>query len=836
MAQQAKSQQVLPRREQELFKSICKHYENKAHKKGLKIADQILKVFPENGETLCMKGMLLYSLEPEDNKAAAEDMIKKGLAYNMKSYTSWHVLGLYHRAEKEYTQAIKCYRNAVRQSNDPTSVAQIKRDLGLLQVHTRDLAGFAVTRKEILTEYPSNLQNWIMYVVAEHMNGQISHALNVLDKYLEILTRPKEPQYEYSEQLLYKLTLLEEAGLYNNALDFVEANQNMIVDKLGVRQLKARLFLHTNKKMAEEIYRGLIETNTENCDYHQGLLASLSLDTAPAQPEQLAEYESKITALYVSLRNNYPKSHQCVLQQLLRVRANADFRNLLDSFLRTLLHKGSPTMYVVVKPLEKDKAKATVLEELVASYLQSVEQTGSLPGAAADSLLEAPSSVLWLLILLAHHHSANGRQETALALVERALAHTPTSLEATMCKARILRRSGDAERAAETFDQVRRMDLADRYINTRCTKYLMRANKPDQAAATINLFLKDSTDTIATMTEMQCMWFETELGKAYARMGDHARALKRLTIAAKHFEDFQEDQLDFHYYCFRKMTLNAYVQLLRNADNAYNHKFYRIAALSLAKEYLLLHDNPSLKAAPVAKKDDKEKKAAKQAAAKSKAPTDPDPDGRLLLQAADPLAEAAKYLRQLNEHHSTSLEVHLVGTDVYLRQAKYLLALRSVMRAVRAAGAEHPEVHLRIVQFCNAVTSKRAELPASVTAVIDGALPQLLPAGKTAVQVNDTFLAAHIASPLHVAAAARAAKVLGQSEADIAKILAHLEAVQLPKDEYADLQTYVDNASALAALKPEAGASFKARCAAAFPQSTFFNPPQPAKADAPAAN
>ena len=52
------------------------------------------------------------------------------------------------------------------------------------------------------------------------------------------------------------------------------------------------------------------------------------------------------------------------------------------------------------------------------------------------------------------------------------------------------------------------------------------------------------------------------------------QALKNLLALVKHFDDFQEDQFDFHAYCVRKMTLQAYVQMLRMEDCIYQNIFY----------------------------------------------------------------------------------------------------------------------------------------------------------------------------------------------------------------------------------------------------------------------
>lgn len=53
MAQPAS--QPLPTKETGLFRQVVKFYESKQYKKAIKAADQILKKFPEHGETLAMK-------------------------------------------------------------------------------------------------------------------------------------------------------------------------------------------------------------------------------------------------------------------------------------------------------------------------------------------------------------------------------------------------------------------------------------------------------------------------------------------------------------------------------------------------------------------------------------------------------------------------------------------------------------------------------------------------------------------------------------------------------------------------------------------------------------
>lgn len=66
---------------------------------------------------------------------------------------------------------------------------------------------------------------------------------------------------------------------------------------------------------------------------------------------------------------------------------------------------------------------------------------------------------------------------------------------------------------------------------------------------------------------MQCMWFLTESAAAYFKKKDWAKTLQKCHEVEKHFIDIVEDQFDFHPYSMKKMTLRAYLGLLRLEDS-----------------------------------------------------------------------------------------------------------------------------------------------------------------------------------------------------------------------------------------------------------------------------
>ena len=71
----------LPKREADLFRVLCDHYEKQAWAKAFKTAEDILHTQPNNPETLTMKGLTMYSAPPREggDKEKGLQLIKEGL-------------------------------------------------------------------------------------------------------------------------------------------------------------------------------------------------------------------------------------------------------------------------------------------------------------------------------------------------------------------------------------------------------------------------------------------------------------------------------------------------------------------------------------------------------------------------------------------------------------------------------------------------------------------------------------------------------------------------------------------------------------------------------------
>ncbi|KAK3219688.1 hypothetical protein Dsin_013658 [Dipteronia sinensis] len=878
----------LPPKEANLFKLIVKSYETKQYKKGLKAADQILKKFPDHGETLSMKGLTLNCM---DRKSEAYELVRLGVKVvfsltivttriamfpklllsnvetqiyvlmqnDLKSHVCWHVYGLLYRSDREYREAIKCYRNALR--IDPDNI-EILRDLSLLQAQMRDLSGFVETRQQLLTLKPNHRMNWIGFAVAHHLNSNGSKAIEILEAYegtLEDDYPPDNERCEHGEMLLYKISLLEECDFLERAIEELRRKEPKIVDKLSYKEQEVSLLVKIGR-LAEgaKLYRLLLSMNPDNYRYYEGLQKCVGVYS------ENGKYSSddidQLDALYKSLGQQYTWS-SAVKRIPLDFLQGEKFREAAFNYMRPLLTKGVPSLFSDLSSLYNQPGKADILEQLILELEHSIRTTGRYPGREEK---EPPSTLMWTLFFLAQHYDRRGQYEVALSKIDEAIEHTPTVIDLYSVKSRILKHAGDLAAAAVLADEARCMDLADRYVNSECVKRMLQADQVPLAEKTAVLFTKDG-DQHNNLHDMQCMWYELASGESYFRQGDLGRALKKFLAVEKHYADITEDQFDFHSYCLRKMTLRAYVEMLKFQDRLHSHSYFHKAAAGAIRCYIKLYDSPPKSTTeddddksnllPSKKKKLKQKQRKAEARAKKEAegkneessasgvsksgkrhvkPVDPDPHGEKLLQVEDPMLEATKYLKLLQKSSPNSLETHLFSFEVNMRKQKILLAFQAVKQLLRL-DAENPDSHRCLIRFFHKVDSMSAPVTDAeklIWSVIEAERPAISQLQeKSLIETNKSFLNKHGDSLMHRAAAAEMLYVLEPNNKS--------EAVKLIEDSTNNL---VPTNGALGPVKEwklrdcisvhkllktvlidqDAASRWKVKCTEYFPHSAYF--------------
>ena len=72
------------------------------------------------------------------------------------------------------------------------------------------------------------------------------------------------------------------------------------------------------------------------------------------------------------------------------------------------------------------------------------------------------------------------------------------------------------------------------------------------------LYQKDAPSPAQDLEDMQSVLFLLEEADAYRQNGKTNLALKKYMAVKKVFDDFEDDQFDFHGYNLRKFTINIY--------------------------------------------------------------------------------------------------------------------------------------------------------------------------------------------------------------------------------------------------------------------------------------
>ncbi|ODM22664.1 hypothetical protein SI65_00253 [Aspergillus cristatus] len=813
--------QQLSSKDASLFRQVVRHYETKQHKKGIKAADQILRKNPNHGDTLAMKALIISN---QGQQEEAFVLAKEALKNDMKSHVCWHVYGLLYRADKNYEEAIKAYRFALR--IEPES-QPIQRDLALLQMQMRDFKGYINSRSAMLQARPSFRQNWTALAIAHHLAGDLEEAEKVLTTYEETLkTPPPIADMEHSEAVLYKNTILSEAGKVDKALEHLEKVGHRATDVLAVMEMKADYLLRLDRKEeAEAAYTDLLERNPENSIYYDALIRA----------KGISEDDHKaLKAVYDSWADKYPRG-DAARRIPLDFLEGEDFKQAADAYLQRMLKKGVPSLFANIKTLYTNSAKRDTVQELVEGYTSGKAENG-------DEFLS--SSYYFLAQHYNYYLSRN--LPKAMESVEKAIELDPKAVEYQMTKARIWKHYGNVQKAAEEMEKARTLDVKDRHINSKAAKYQLRNNENDKALDNMSKFTRNETvgGALGDLHEMQCVWYLTEDGESYLRQRKLGLALKRLHAVYHIFDVWQEDQFDFHGFSLRKGMIRAYVDMIRWEDRLREHPFYTRAALAGIKAYIQLHEDPDLvhgpmpagtsreddtgedserrKAIKKAKKEQQrlekveaEKREARKTATAIKGldgevkKEDSDPFGTKLVQTSDPLNEATKILTPILERSPQNIEGQLLGFEVYLRRNKLALA-QKCLTAAHTLDASNPTVHVQTLRLRKALDSPKEPLTSEVFEPVNAELEKLLPKSQNLDEWNNNFLSVHKDSVSHIQAALACrqlinpdtkaqnekdlAATLDSSDASIETALAGRELLDEWRSEQATKQVYAEKA------------------------------------------
>lgn len=485
--------------------------------------------------------------------------------FRCRSHVCWHVYGLIYRSERNYNEAIKAYKQALRIDKENI---QILKDLALLQIQMRDLEGFTQTQHLILELKPNLKVNWLAFALGKHMKGDCKGAVDVIDIFLSTLEQGStdlQKSYETSELALYKNSILAESGRWNEALDhLIECKEkDIIVDNhswlkmCGYYQLQLERYDKAKDTFLKLFERG----STEDYSVHTGyMLAILNISGdlskrmmkakgARALPSLMVLSESQRSTLQKEYKNNmlvqYPKSiaTRRIIITLLDVESD-EWKDEIQSYIRLNIKRGVPSLgddlsalflccspengneyYVAEDPVDVKGHRAFCnISKIVDDIIDSLENNSTFPN---EEDIQPPSTLLWAWFLRSVLHEFAAEYREAIHFIDKCIDQTPTGVDLYELKGRLVKKAGDIAAAAECLDKGRDLDKQDRYINNMTTKYLLQADREKEALEKMALFTRHESDPEQNIFDMQVTWYELELAACYGRKKMYGKCLKK---------------------------------------------------------------------------------------------------------------------------------------------------------------------------------------------------------------------------------------------------------------------------------------------------------------------
>lgn len=847
----AKDPQYLAPKDAALLAQVFQQYEEKKYTASIKSADLILKKYPDHAQTLCMKGLSTYN---QGKREEGREIAKRGLSLELTSHVTWHVNALIHRADREYTEALKCYIQANKvEPND----MNVLRDLINLQLFLRHYEGACISRLNLVRLQPRLRYSWTALAVAHHLNGDYARASEILQTYCEMLDSVPAHDYDYSEVVLYRIFVALESKDYAKANEVLEKEGRKIVDLQSKKELSAQIQIGLGRaKAAELAYQELLDDNSDNKSYLASYLETKGIELSSINDST----RSIAVEALQTLSDRYPKS-RTIRRAVLEAVQGDLFRKRVNVYIVEGLAKGIPSLFSDLKYLLNDNDKRQIISETALNMRKLMEEGKTIEGDEPElDAEEAPTTYIWLLYLIAQIQLHLQSYDEALGTIEAAMLHTPVLPELWMIKARILKRSGDVVAAEEAMSTARFLDEQDRYLNGKHVKYLLRLDDVKKAEEVAGLFTrKDAESPLQDLTDMQCLWFLSEEGHSYRRQGNLGLALKRYHSIERIFSEMYEDEFDFHGYCMRKFTLRSCINLVRSNNQLRKHPAFLAAARGAIEIYLQLHGKPYEKPvtngthdveADALSEEDRRKaeKKAKKLEAKAKAAAeeakkilakgnqkkdeieeeiikdvDQDLNGEKLWQTTTPLKDLEPFVAHLELLGQDNVEALELVCRVALKRGELARALKSLNRLHEIA-PQSPTLHLQLIEFALLLQTPPSGISEAVLALLRDELQSILPDSSITLEsYNTQYLQQHPRDAAAALAVAQAQWTISNHRDKDGVVSLMLEALKGPEQP-----TLGTVQAALAFLRDEVQAdsqviqAFNASAKAFYPRATIL--------------
>ena len=500
----------------------------------------------------------------------------------MKNSKVWHFYALFHKEQKNYAQAVKCYMFASKYGEKEPNLNVIK-DLSNLLLFLGRFDDYAKYSLECISAKPSLGQNWAQYCVSEYFRHNYDNSLNTITT---ILTNFKDTlkKQELHEVILFKAVILCKLEKYKECIEFLEKESSNSCDRIlfyekiidccvkinnvetGIKYCKMALKINSENIFTYLNYFN-IRLNNKNLKKYDDLFSLEEEERKKIYEILTKEIEPELTKVKITEKIKLALTFGEEFKKLFSIYFLKNIKNSLPSFFNNI-------KFIYKYP--KQQSKIQIIDDIVKSNISEIESKESL----SKDILEYNKEnhdlnilpvFIWVYYFAAHHYDILGDSEKALEYINKAIKTTPTVVEFFMVKSKILKHNLLFEEAALAMGKAKDLDLSDRYLNAKHAKAVLRNGKVDRSAEIMNEFVKNPLIE-ENMLRYQCLWFKVESGMAYIKEGKLLMAHRMFKGILDNFKEMNEDQNDFYNYSMRKYMLSDFCKLILNMREMYKNK------------------------------------------------------------------------------------------------------------------------------------------------------------------------------------------------------------------------------------------------------------------------
>ena len=530
---------------------------------------------------MALKGLAELGL---GDKVLAEKLIKESLSVGLKMKNSkvWQFYALFHKEQKNYAQAVKCYNFACKY--DPDNLTIIK-DLSNLLLFLGRYEDFSKYSLQCVTTKSSLSVNWVQYSLAEYFLGNYENALNLIESVIKNFEDTMKKQ-ELHEVILFKSNILFKLNKFDESIETLEKEIGKnCVDRITFYEKIIKCCLkNKNVEKGVEYCKLALKINPEN------VFTYLNYFNLKVPEVNLTKYEDLFTLeenseqrkkIYEILTKEIePNLNKVKITEKLKLGLTSgdEFKVLFSQYFLKSIKNNLPSFFNNIKFIyqySQQKSKIPIIQEIITSNISEIESKHSLSKDILDlnkdnNSLNIEPVFIWVYYFASQHFDIIGESEKAIEYINKAIKSTPTVVEFFMVKSKILKHNLLYEEASLAMGKAKDLDLSDRYLNAKHAKSIVRKGDVDASADVMMEFVKNPLFE-ENMLRYQCLWFKVETGCAYLKQGKLLMAHRMFKGILDNFKEMNEDQNDFYNYSLRRYMLSDFYNLIINMKKMYKN-------------------------------------------------------------------------------------------------------------------------------------------------------------------------------------------------------------------------------------------------------------------------